>query len=61
MQINAHIVLVVLNHLGMVMECDCGNIFCEHCSAKDEEDDNDSESEIIILICPKCGSSAMFI
>jgi hypothetical protein len=39
-----------------VMECDCGFKFCRHCSAEKCED-----NEIIILTCPKCGNSVMYV
>jgi len=42
-----------------VMECPCGNIFCKNCSAKDEDDDYGSDT--IMLICPKCGESTMYV
>ena len=43
-----------------VMECDCGHIFCKHCTAKDEDED-DYEGDIITLICPKCGKSTLYV
>jgi len=41
-----------------VMLCDCKNIFCENCSAKDEDN---YKGDIIMLICPKCGKSTMYV
>lgn len=40
-----------------VMECNCGHIFCKYCSA--EKSDNDSDN--IVLTCPKCGKSVIYI
>ena len=42
-----------------VMECDCGNMLCKNCSVKDEDDNY--ESNAIMLICPKCGRSTMYV
>jgi hypothetical protein len=41
-----------------VIECDCGHIFCEHCSVKDEEN---IETDIIDLECPKCGKFQLYV
>lgn len=41
-----------------VMECDCGDIFCRYCSAKDESIENE---DIIYLKCPKCGKFMMYV
>lgn len=40
-----------------VMECDCGYIFCEHCSAEHVEKDSDN----ILLVCPKCDKSVLYV
>lgn len=40
-----------------VMQCDCGFIFCRYCSAEHAEEDSDN----IILTCPKCRKSVMYV
>jgi hypothetical protein len=40
-----------------VMECDCGHIFCKHCTTAK----NDEDSESFCLECPKCGEGALYV
>lgn len=42
-----------------VMICDCGHEFCKNCTTADAE--NDSDSDTIVLECPKCGGIQLFI
>jgi len=38
-----------------VMECDCGNIFCQYCSIPSEYD-----NDCIYLKCPICGKTMLY-
>lgn len=40
-----------------IMECDCGNIFCMHCSKTEV----DEEMESMLLTCPKCNKSILYV
>lgn len=40
-----------------IMECDCGNLFCEECSVEDE----DHSERAVWLECPECGKTKIYI